>query len=264
MYLGGNPNNVIEFHKLKKKYNFFLIEDSCHALGSEYKNKGKYVKIGSCVHSDISTFSLHPVKSITSGEGGFLTTNSKSLAKKFKILRSHGIKRTSNKKKYWNYDVIFPSFNFRMSDINASLAYSQIKKLHKFVQRRNYIASVYRKKFHNFSKNISIVDVNNKLVSSYHLLIFLINFKNLLINKDKFIQKLNQLNIYPQYHYIPIYKFSYYKHLKRNHNFKSSERYYKNSLSMPIFYQLSTKNLMKVIKSVKFILLNFQKQNVKK
>ena len=77
MYLGGNPNNVIEFHKLKKKYNFFLIEDSCHALGSEYKNKGKYVKIGSCVHSDISTFSLHPVKSITSGEGGFLTTNSK-------------------------------------------------------------------------------------------------------------------------------------------------------------------------------------------
>ena len=127
MYLGGNPNNVIEFHKLKKKYNFFLIEDSCHALGSEYKNKGKYVKIGSCVHSDISTFSLHPVKSITSGEGGFLTTNSKSLAKKFKILRSHGIKRTSNKKKYWNYDVIFPSFNFRMSDINASLAYSQIK-----------------------------------------------------------------------------------------------------------------------------------------
>lgn len=259
MYLGGNPNNLISFYKLKKKYNFYLIEDSCHALGSEYIYKKEKFKIGSCKHSDISTFSLHPVKSITAGEGGFLTTNSKILADKFKLLRSHGIERSNKFKKYWKYDVIFPSFNFRMSDINASLAFSQLKKINKFVKVRNNIANIYSKNLAKIFEVVKVIKAPKKCISSYHLLVLNINFQNLKINKETLIKIMNKNNIFPQYHYIPIYKFSYYKFLKRGQDFKSSEKYYKSAISMPIYYELSTKNLMKVIKSVKDILSKFQK-----
>ncbi len=259
MYLGGNPNNIVNFYKLKKKYNFYLIEDSCHALGSSYYFKKKKIKIGSCYHSDIATFSLHPVKSITTGEGGFLTTNSKFLSEKFKLLRSHGIIRSSRGKKYWKYDVSQPSFNFRMSDINASLGYSQLSKLDKFVKKRNFIVNLYENKLSDISDKVKILKANNNIISSYHLLIMIIDFKKLKIKKDKLIYLLNKSGIYPQYHYDPIYKFSYYKFLQRGKKFESSEKYYQSAISVPIYYSLSIKNLMKVIKSVKDIIKKYEK-----
>ncbi len=259
MYLGGNPNNIVNFYKLKKKYNFYLIEDSCHALGSSYYFKKKKIKIGSCYHSDIATFSLHPVKSITTGEGGFLTTNSKFLSEKFKLLRSHGIIRSSRGKKYWKYDVSQPSFNFRMSDINASLGYSQLSKLDKFVKKRNFVVNLYENKLSDISDKVKILKANNNIISSYHLLIMIIDFKKLKIKKDKLIYLLNKSGIYPQYHYDPIYKFSYYKFLQRGKKFESSEKYYQSAISVPIYYSLSIKNLMKVIKSVKDIIKKYEK-----
>lgn len=259
MYLGGNPNNIVNFYKLKKKYNFYLVEDSCHALGSSYYFKKKKIKIGSCYHSDISTFSLHPVKSITSGEGGFLTTNSKFLSDKFKLLRSHGIIRSNRKKKYWKYDVSLPSFNFRMSDINASLGYSQLNKLDGFVKKRNLLAGLYINKLSEISDKVKIIQANKNIISSYHLLIMLIDFKKLKIKKDKFIYLLNKSGIYPQYHYDPIYKFSFYKFLKRGKKFNSAEKYYQGAISVPLYYNLSIKNLMKVIKSVKDIVKKYEK-----
>ena len=97
MHHGGYPENLKKFYDIKKRYNFFIIEDACHALGSEYKYRKNFLKVGSCKHSDVSTFSLHPVKTITSGEGGIITTNNTKIANNIKLLRSHGIKR--NKKK---------------------------------------------------------------------------------------------------------------------------------------------------------------------
>mgnify|MGYP001259914865 CR=1 FL=1 len=257
MYLGGNPDNAVNFYKLKKKYKFVLIEDSCHALGSEYYFKNKKIKIGSCQHSDISTFSLHPVKSITSGEGGFLTTNSKVLAKKFKLIRSHGILRSE--KNYWKYDVISASFNFRMSDINAALAYSQLDKLDKFVKKRNYLADIYHKSLLKHHNKIKIIKSSKNTFSAYHLLIIIFNFKKLSVDKDKLIKLLNKKKIYPQYHYIPIYKFSAYKYLKKGNSFISSEKYYKTALSMPIYYSLGIKNLMKVIRAIISIVNKYEK-----
>ena len=259
MYLGGNPNNVLNFFKLKKKYNFYLVEDSCHALGSSYYFKSKKVKIGSCLHSDISTFSLHPVKSITSGEGGFVTTNSAMLARKFRLLRSHGIVRSKIPKKYWKYDVSTPSFNFRMSDINAALGYSQLNKLDKFVKQRNILANLYIKELSKVYDKVKIIEANKNIISSYHLLVLLVEFNKLKIKKDKFIKLLNKNNIFPQYHYDPIYKFSFYKFLKRKKNFYSSEKYYERAISIPIYFNLNIKNLMKVVKSVKGIIKKYEK-----
>ena len=140
MYLAGYPENVIEFYKIIKKFNCYLIEDACHALGSKYLHNKKYLSIGSCKHSDIATFSLHPVKTITSGEGGFVTTNNKDLAKKIFLFRSHGIER--HKTHHWEYQISHSGFNYRLSDINAALGLSQLRKLSKFL--------IYRKKVYDY------------------------------------------------------------------------------------------------------------------
>ena len=129
MYLGGYPENIVEFYKIKKKFNCYLIEDACHAMGAKYAYKKKYLYVGSCYHSDISTFSLHPVKTITAGEGGVITTNNKDIFDKIISLRSHGINK--NKVFHWKYDVSRPGFNYRLSDINCALALSQLKQIDK-------------------------------------------------------------------------------------------------------------------------------------
>ena len=134
MYHGGYPLYSKNFYDLKKKYNFFLIEDACHALGSEYKYKNKLFKIGSCKHADISTFSLHPLKTITSGEGGVITTKNTKIAKNIKLYRSHGIFR--HKEKYWMYDVLKHGFNYRISDINCALGLSQLNKISLFFSNK--------------------------------------------------------------------------------------------------------------------------------
>ena len=147
MYHGGYPENVKKFYDIKKKYNFLIIEDACHALGSEYEFKNKSFKIGSCKHSDISTFSLHPLKSITSGEGGIITTNNSKISKNIKLFRSHGISR--NKKEHWKYDVIKHGFNYRLSDINCALGLSQLKKINFFLHKRKKIYKRYISELQN-------------------------------------------------------------------------------------------------------------------
>ncbi|MDC0938722.1 aminotransferase class I/II-fold pyridoxal phosphate-dependent enzyme, partial [Candidatus Pelagibacter sp.] len=132
MFHGGYPEYLKKFYDIKKKYNFYIIEDACHALGSKYKYNKKLFKVGSCKHSDISTFSLHPVKTITTGEGGVITTNNPKIAKNITLFRSHGMIR--NKKKYWNYDIISHGFNYRISDINCALGLSQLKKINFFLE----------------------------------------------------------------------------------------------------------------------------------
>ena len=149
MYLGGEPRNILNFYKLKKKLKCYLLEDACHALGSEYLFKNKKIKIGSCLHSDICTFSFHPLKSITSGEGGMITTNDKKLFKKMLLARSHGIERS---KSHWSYNINDLGYNYRLSELNCSLALSQLKKLNKFIKKREVITKFYNKLFLRLKK----------------------------------------------------------------------------------------------------------------
>ena len=262
MYLGGRPNNAIEFYKIKKRYKFKLIEDSCHALGARYHYNKKNFMVGCSKHCDISTFSLHPVKSITAGEGGIITTNNLSIFKRLKILRSHGMDRSNNfknKNKYWNYDILLPSLNFRLSDINAALAYSQLKKLDKFIKNRNQAADLYYEKLRELNNYITTTTKEKKTISACHLMVILIDFKKLKIDKDMFIKLLINKKIYCQYHYIPIYKFSIYKHLKNKESFANSEKFYHNALSLPLYYNMGQKIILTIISENKKIVKKYGK-----
>jgi dTDP-4-amino-4,6-dideoxygalactose transaminase len=253
MYLGGYPENIINFYRIKKKYNFVLIEDACHALGAKYKFKEKYINIGSCKHSDIAVFSLHPVKTITSGEGGVITTNNKILYNRQKMLRSHYIIR-ENKKKHWKYQINKIGFNYRLSDINCALGLSQFKKINKFISFRKKIFNIYRNKLKTINNLISFPPYNNNYKSAYHLFIISINFEEIKATKDKLLKLFKKAGILCQYHYIPIYKFNLFqKKIDLNH-YKGAEYYYKNSLSLPIFYNLGFVYQKKILKLIKVFL----------
>ncbi len=235
MYLGGYPENIYDFYKLKKKKNFFIIEDACHALGASYKFNNKQIMVGSCKHSDLAIFSTHPVKSITTGEGGIVTTNNELFYKKIKSYRSHGIRRKKNT--HWHYDIVETGFNYRLSDINCALGLSQLSKLKKFIQIRNKKYSYYLSKFKKLNNNLLIHDYTKKNKSAFHLFMITINFSKINSTKNKFFRYLKNNKILAQFHYIPLYKFSFFKGKKNI--YPNSEYYYKTKISLPLFYNIS-------------------------
>ncbi|OUX36078.1 MAG: hypothetical protein CBE33_06765 [Candidatus Pelagibacter sp. TMED273] len=247
MFHGGYPENIKKFHEIKKKYKFLIIEDACHALGSEYRYKNNFFKIGSCQHSDISTFSLHPLKTITTGEGGVVTTNDAKVANNIRLFRSHGISRKKNK--HWEYDILKYGFNYRLSDINCALGLSQLKKINNFLRKRKKIYQKYLKEFKNFNSNILVPIYCKNIKFSYHLFLLNIAFNKLNKNKDHFMKYLKSHGIMAQQHYIPIYKFSVFK--RKSARFPGTEKYFNNSVSLPIFVNLSNINQDKIIKIIK-------------
>jgi len=247
MFHGGYPENVNKFYDIKKKYNCFIIEDACHALGAKYKYKSNLFKIGSCKHADVSTFSLHPLKTITSGEGGIITTKNSKIAKNIILFRSHGILR--DKKMHWRYDVIKNGFNYRLSDINCALGLSQLTKVNFFLKKRKKIYEKYLNEFKNFNSSLIIPEYSKNIRPSFHLFIINILFKKLNKNKNHFMKYLMNKKIIAQQHYIPIYKFSIYK--KKNVSFNGSKKYYDNSISLPIYVDLDKKKQDQIIKIIK-------------
>ena len=244
MYNGGYPKNAEKFKLFKKKYKCYIIEDACHALGASYKHKQNYYKVGSCKHSDICTFSLHPLKTITTGEGGITTTNSKTLFEKMKMIRSLGIKRSSNK--HWQYDVLLNGLNFRLTDFQSALGLSQLKKINKFILKRKKISLRYEKEIKNI-KQISFSKLDNNYRSSYHLFIIHLQKQNKKF-KEKLIKFMLKNKVMLQYHYIPIYEFKSFKGKYIN---KNSKIYFNRAVSLPIYYSLSENNQTYVVKLLK-------------
>lgn len=248
MYMGGFVENIDKFNRLKKKYNFKIVEDACHAFGSSYKFNNKYYQVGSCKHADLSVFSTHPLKTYTTGEGGIVSTNIKKYYNKMLLLRSHGIIK---KKNYWNYNISELGDNFRLSDINCSLGISQLKKIKKFIKKRKKIFFEYYKHLKSYKNIVKLNKPTEENFSSYHLCIININFNKIKLSKEKFIKHLIKKGIYCQYHYIPIYNFSFYKKKINKYHFLGSESYFKNSISIPIFFELKKSELRYVIKTIK-------------
>ncbi len=265
VHLCGHSSDMMEIYKLKKKYKFKIIEDSCHALGGKYNN----FKVGSCRYSDISTFSFHPVKPITTGEGGMITTNDKKIYQKLILYRSHGIHRIAKNFKHknlafdknnipnrWYYEMKELGFNYRMTDIQAALGISQLKKLNFFTKKRNDIAKIYNDNFKN-SKLLKKPYTQKTILHSYHLYTILINFQKLDINKNRLMEILSENNIGTQVLYIPVFLQPYYKR-KYNYkpkNFPNAMKYYENALSIPIFPDLNKKEQKFIISKIKELIL---------
>lgn len=251
MHLGGHPENALEIFKIKKKYKCFIIEDACHGLGSKYHFKNRKIPVGSCLHSDISTFSFHPVKGVTTGEGGAVTTNSPKLARKISLLINHGIVR---KKNHWDYDIITSGFNFRLSELNCALGLSQLKKLNNFIKYRDKIYCYYKKKLTYFHYFLKIPNYNVKNTPSHHLIIISINFKKLKSNRNLFFKHMLKKKIYLQLHYKPIFLFSIFKKDKNQKfnpkDYTGSIYYSKNSCSFPIYHNIGFKSIDYVLKKM--------------
>ena len=259
MHNGGFNNFAKEFYSIKKKYRCFLIEDACHALGANNSSK-KDDKVGNCRYSDLATFSFHPLKSITTGEGGMTTTRNKLLYKEMLKLRNHGFdvrKNSKNKNYNWKNILLSNSLNFRLNDIQSSLGISQIKKLDKFVKKRNYIANYYLKKLSHLS-NFIFLPNNNKFYSAWHLFIIIFKTEKISISRDKIIQLLFKSGILTQVHYIPNYRQKPFL-IKSKKNFKGAEYFFSRCLSLPIYPEMSKKQLNYVIKRIENIIFKNKK-----
>ena len=243
VHFSGNPIEQEKLKYLKESYNIKILEDCAHSLGASFGN----IKAGSCENSDCSILSFHPVKHITTGEGGAVTTNSKEIYEKLLELRAHGIKRFPDAAP-WYYEMHSLGFNYRITDMQAALGISQLKKLDSFVKRRKEIASKYDEAFFNsIVKPLYSFNQN----SSYHLFVVKVDFSKLNISKVELFNKMREKNIGLQLHYIPINKQPYYKSLGYgNEDTPIMNRYYDECFSLPMYSSLSNEEQEYVIKTL--------------
>ena len=248
VHLGGASCDMEAIYKLSKKYNFKILEDASHALGGSYNN----YKVGSCKYSDVTVFSFHPVKMITTGEGGVITTNNLSIYSTLKLLRSHGVVKD---KKYfiqenstpWHYEQQILGYNFRMSDINAALGISQLERLDEIVSKRNNILENYKKRLKNLP--INFLKTYSKVESSVHLGIVSLIDKSPDFHLHVY-KEFHKRNIYVQIHYQPIHLNPYYLNIGfKKGLYPNSEIYATSSFSIPIYTKLENSDFEYVIET---------------
>ncbi|MGJ0494449.1 UDP-4-amino-4,6-dideoxy-N-acetyl-beta-L-altrosamine transaminase [Aliarcobacter cryaerophilus] len=243
VHFSGNSIEQEKLKYLKETYNIKILEDCAHSLGASFGN----IKAGSCENSDCSILSFHPVKHITTGEGGAITTNSKEIYEKLLELRAHGIKRLPEFAP-WYYEMHSLGFNYRITDMQAALGISQLKKLDSFIKRRKEIALKYDKALLN-SVVKPLYSFNQN--SSYHLYVVKVDFSKLNISKVELFNKMREKNIGLQLHYIPINKQPYYKSLGYgNEDTPIMNRYYDECFSLPMYSSLSDEEQEYVIKTL--------------
>jgi len=243
----GQPCDIFEIREIADENNLYLIEDAAHACGAEYNGR----KVGN--FADLTEFSFHPVKHITTGEGGMVTTDNEELYEKLKLLRNHGIDRDTvtrfGKDASYAYDMKLLGRNYRITDFQCALGISQLKKLEEFIKRREHIVKIYNEEFENIDE-ITVPYVKPNVKHAWHIYTILLNKK---INRDKFFNSMKAKNIGVNVHYIPIYKFSYYKE-KFNFNdkdFPVTENVFSRIITLPLFPGMKDEDAYDVITAVK-------------
>ena len=250
VHLAGQSCLMAEIKTLADNYGVAIIEDASHAVGAKYKDQ----PVGCGKYSDITIFSFHPVKIITTAEGGLALTNNNDLAEKMRRLRSHGITSdpammTEESHGPWYYQQISLGFNYRMTELQAALGLSQLKRLDGFVLKRNALAKIYNDAF--ASTQLTPLIPANKSLSSYHLYIVLLPTDNIKTHK-KVICQLRENGICGHLHYIPIHLQPYYKTLGFNPGYLPiAEHYYQRAISLPLHPELTKQEQQKVINTLK-------------
>ena len=243
VHFSGNPLNQKKLKYIRDNFNIKILEDSAHSLGAKFED----IKAGSCENSDISILSFHPVKNMTTGEGGAITTNSKEIYENLLTLRNHGMVKTPEMQP-WEYQMQKLGFNYRITDIQCALGISQLKKLDSFLEKRRKIAKKYDLAFEN-----SIVKPLYKFNpdSAYHLYVIKVNFDSLNISKEELFIEMRKRNIGLQLHYIPINKQPFYKNLGYGDEVTlNMNRFYKEAFSLPIFPKLTESEQNYVVKTI--------------
>lgn len=248
----GQPADLHAIMKIAKEKNLVVIEDAAHALGAVYKDK----KVGSI--SDMTMFSFHPVKHITTGEGGIITTNNKEFYEKLVQFRSHGITRNPdqmiNNRDPWYYEMQSLGFNYRMTDIQAALGVSQLKRLDKFIRKRKDFVEKYNEAFKDMEE--IIVPYQAEFVdSSWHLYIIRLNLNKLNVTRKKIYEDLTELNIGVNVHYIPVYYHPHYQNLGYAKGLcPITEKLYEEMITLPLFPSMEDQDCDDVIHAVKEVI----------
>lgn len=248
----GLPVDLEEFRKIADKYDLWIIEDAAHSPGGYFiDSNGEKQSCGNGNYADLSVFSFHPVKHIACGEGGMVTTNSKELYDKLLLLRSHGITKDNLSKNEggWFYEMQTLGFNYRLTDIQATLGITQLAKNNEGVLKRNRIANKYKKAFKD---KLKFQSINENQYNAHHL--FVIEVKE----RKKLYDYLRQHKIYSQIHYIPVHTLPYYKNIGyETADLSNAEDYYSCCLSLPMYPTLTDQEQDFVIEKVlEFIKLN--------
>ncbi len=246
VHFAGQPTDQKEIWKLSKKYGFRIIEDASHSLGASRDNH----KVGNCKWSDIVVSSFHPVKTITSGEGGVSFTNDANLSKRMQALRTHGIyKNLKNDKQNWRFDQRELGYNFRITDIQSALGISQLKRIKSFINKRKKISLFYDKCFSESSKiyPLKLKQGNN---STHHLYVVKVSLKKK-ETRDELLKFLKEKRIILNVHYIPVHYHTYFKNLKYlRKNLKNVENYFSQAISLPVYPDLTLKQQKYVVKCI--------------
>ncbi|MCF7970961.1 MAG: UDP-4-amino-4,6-dideoxy-N-acetyl-beta-L-altrosamine transaminase [Methylococcaceae bacterium] len=254
VHFAGQSCDMQAIGRLAKRYGFYVIEDACHAIGGQYQEEF----IGSGRYSDITVFSFHPVKIITTAEGGMAMTNQPLLAEKMQLLRSHGITRDVDKMTHhpdgaWYYQQIDLGFNYRMTELQAALGLSQLSRIAGFIKRRQQVARQYQKLLVNLP-----VDYQRSAESdgsAWHLFVIRLHLEQMKLSHQQVFNALRKSNIGVNLHYIPVHLQPYYQQLgfKRG-DFPEAENYYQEAISLPLFFELSDADIRSVVECLKTIL----------
>lgn len=253
VHLGGQSCDMDAIFELSQQYNFKIIEDASHAIGGQYQN----TPIGNCQYSDITVFSFHPVKIITSAEGGMALTNNDKLAEKMYLYRSHGLisdpdEMTEPSHGPWYYQQVVLGFNYRMTDLQAALGLSQLNRLNEFIEKRNQLAQYYDSAFDE--TDITSLTPKHNCLSAYHLYLILLPETNNKKHKQAIIN-LREQGIFAHVHYIPVHLQPYYQNLGfKLGDFPNAEQYYQRVITLPLYPKLTKKEQDYVIERVKNIL----------
>lgn len=240
-----------------KKYNLIVIEDAAHALGSEYKGR----KVGVTAH--MTEFSFHPVKPITTGEGGMVVTNDKDLYEKMLRFRSHGITRKPEfliiNHGPWYYEQQELGFNYRITDLQCALGISQMDKLDKFIDKRREIVSIYNEAFKEIKEIITPFEeaFSN---SGWHIYVITLNLDELTVGRKEIFEALQKENIGVNVHYMPVYLNPYYKKIGYEEGLcPVSEDLYNRIITLPLFPSMTGKDIEDVIKAVNKVISFYRK-----
>lgn len=248
----GLPVDLNLINEIAKEHNLIVIEDAAHALGAMYKNK----KVGSI--SDMTIFSFHPVKHITTGEGGMVTTDNEGFYHKLKQFRGHGITKEPEKliNHYgpWYYEMQMLGYNYRITDIQAALGISQLKKLQNFIQLRQNYATCYNHAFKDLEEIICPIQLEDRK-SSWHLYIIRLNLNQLKADRGTIFDALIKENIGVHVHYIPVYHHPYYEKLGYDKGLcPNAEQLYSEMITLPLFPSMNRQDIKDVIKAVKKVI----------